>query len=183
MYFFCLSLLLSAQSFGQYGGYGGGMGGGYGGGGMGGRRMGGGMGQNMPSSPPRPSIPNIAGDMAQKETKWLKENLDLDKDQAKAVKQLNNEYASQQQDAVKDIIGTGGGRPSPATVQQVKDVMLMFNEEKEEKLHPILTPEQWTMYQSKKADMQKAIGGWRPPAPKGMEQAKPDSTAPSSVKQ
>ncbi|AUD00911.1 hypothetical protein [Spirosoma pollinicola] len=161
MWFCCLCLLISIHSFGQYGGMGGG---GYGG--MGGRRMGGGMGQNMPSTPTKASIPNIAGDMAQKETKWLKENLELTKEQAKAVKQLNNEYASQQQDAVKDIIGTGGGRPSPETIKQVKDVMLMFNEEKEEKLKPILTPEQWTLYQSKKGDMQKEIGGWRPLAPK-----------------
>ena len=161
MWLCSLCLLMSARSFGQYGG----MGGGYGGG-MGGRRMGGGMNQNMPSSPPRASVPNIAGDMAQKETKWLKENLDLSKEQAKAVKQLNNEYASQQQDAIKDIIGTGGGRPSPESVKQVKDVMLMFNEEKEEKLRPILTPEQWTLYQSKKPDMQKEIGGWRPAPPK-----------------
>ena len=122
--------------------------------------------KTCPAVLPRASVPNIAGDMAQKETKWLKENLDLTKEQAKAVKQLNNEYASQQQDAVKDIIGTGGGRPSPETIKQVKDVMLMFNEEKEEKLKPILTPEQWTLYQSKKGDMQKEIGGWRPPAPK-----------------
>ena len=131
---------------------------------MGGRM--GGMNQNMPSSPPRASVPNIAGDMAMKETKWLKENLSLTKDQLKEVKHLNNEYASQQQDAIKDIIGTGGGRPSPEAVKQVKDVMLMFNEEKEEKLKAILTPEQWELYQSKKADMQKEIGGWRPPAAK-----------------
>jgi hypothetical protein len=163
MWLCSLCLLFSIQSFGQYGG--GGMGGG-GYGGMGGRRMGGSMNQGMPSSPPRASIPNIAGDMAQKETKWLKENLNLDKDQAKAVKQLNNEYASQQQDAIKDIIGTGGGRPSPEAIKQVKDVMLMFNEEKEEKLKPILTPEQWTLYQSKKDAMTKEIGGWRPAGPK-----------------
>jgi len=157
----CLALFISLHSFGQYGGYGGG---GYGGG-MGGRG-GRGMGQSMPSSPPRASVPNIAGDMAQKETKWLKENLELTKEQAKSVKQLNNEYASQQQDAIKDIIGTGGGRPSPEVIKQVKDVMLMFNEEKEEKLKPILTPEQWTLYQSKKEAMQKDIGGWRPAPPK-----------------
>ncbi len=139
------------------------------------------MNQNIPSSPPRASVPNIAGDLAQKETKWLKENLSLTKDQLKSVKQLNNEYASQQQDAIKDIIGTGGGRPSPETINQVRDVMLMFNEEKEEKLHVIFTPEQWTTYQSKKEEMQKAVGGWRPPAPKGMQPAKPDSAA--AVKQ
>ncbi|MCX6216215.1 hypothetical protein [Spirosoma sp.] len=156
---FCsLFLLISLHAFSQYGGYGGGYGG-YGG------RMGG-MSQNMPSSPPRASVPNIAGDMAMKETKWLKENLDLSKDQAKAVKQLNNEYASQQQDAIKDIIGTGGGRPSPEAIKQVRDVMMMFNEEKEEKLKPILTPEQWSLYQSRKEAMQKEIGGWRPAAPK-----------------
>lgn len=157
VYFFCMGLLISAHSFGQYGGYGGGYGGG-----MGGR----GMGQSMPSSPPKASVPNIAGDMAQKETKWLKENLELTKEQAKSVRQLNNEYASQQQDAIKDILGTGGGRPSPEAIKQVKDVMLMFNEEKEEKLKPILTPEQWALYQSKKEAMQKDIGGWRPAAPK-----------------
>ncbi|WP_461132025.1 hypothetical protein [Spirosoma lituiforme] len=157
MWFWCLGMLISVYSFGQYGGYGGGYGGG-----MGGR----GMGQSMPSSPPKASVPNIAGDMAQKETKWLKENLELTKEQAKSVKQLNNEYASQQQDAIKDILGTGGGRPSPEAVKQVKDMMLMFNEEKEEKLKPILTPEQWTLYQSKKEAMQKDIGGWRPAAPK-----------------
>lgn len=150
-------LMISHQGFGQYGG------GGMGGYGMGRQRS---MSQNMPSSPPRASIPNIAGDMAQKETKWLKDNLALDKEQAKSVKQLNNEYASQQQDAIKDIIGTGGGRPSPETIKQIQDVMLMFNEEKEEKLRPIFTPEQWTLYQSKKEDMKKEIGGFRPPAPK-----------------
>lgn len=163
----CFFLLLYVHSFGQFGGMGG----------MGGRRMGGGMGQSMPSSPPRASVPNIAGDLAQKETKWLKENLALTKDQLKSVKQLNNEYASQQQDAIKDIVGTGGGRPSPETINQVRDVMLMFNEEKEEKLRVIFTPEQWTTYQLKKEDMQKAVGGWRPPAPKGMIPAKPDSAA------
>ncbi|MVM37107.1 hypothetical protein GO730_04585 [Spirosoma sp. HMF3257] len=163
--FVCLSISLSmnSKSFGQYGGgYGGG---GYGGG-MGGR-MGGMSGMNQMPSSPRSSVPNIAGDMAMKETKWLKENLSLTKEQLKDVKHLNNEYASQQQDAIKDIVGAnGGGRPSPETIKQIREVMLMFNEEKEEKLKPILTPEQWALYQSKKPDMQKEIGGFRPPAPK-----------------
>ena len=151
-----------------------------GGGGMG-RGMGGGMGGNQygQQGASRPSIPNIAGDMAQKETKWLKENLNLDKDQAKAVKKLNNEYASEQQDAIKDIIGTGGagGRPSPEAMKQVREMMLMLNEEKEDKLKPILTPEQWTTYQSKKEDMQKQIGGIRPPGPKTTP---PASSTPAS---
>ncbi len=158
---FCLmnGLLLSSLSFGQYGGYGGGYGG------MGGRRMGG-MSQMQNSSPTRASVPNIAGDMAQKETKWMKENLSLSKEQLKDLKHLNNEYASQQQDAIKDIIGKETGRPSPEVITQVREVMLMFNEEKEEKIKPILTPEQWDLYQSKKPDMQKEIGGFRPPGPK-----------------
>lgn len=148
------------------------------GGGMGGM---GGMGRRgqmapMPSSP-RASVPNIAGEMANKETNWLRDNLALTKDQGKAVKKLNNEYAEMQQDAIKDIVSanTGAdGRPSPETMQQIREVMLMFNEEKEEKLKPILTPDQWTLYQSKKEQMQKDIGGFRPPAPKSV-QARPDS--------
>ena len=162
MWLCCLCLLLSVQSFGQYGGYGGG---GYGGGAMGSRGMGGNLSQNMTSTP-RSNVPNIAGDMAMKETKWLKENLSLTREQAKEVKHLNNEYASQQQDAIKDIVGTGTGRPSPEAIKQIREVMMMFNEEKEEKLKPILTPEQWNLYQSKKEDMKKEIGGIRPPAPK-----------------
>ena len=158
--FLTAGLLINHQSFGQYGGYGGGYGGGMGG------RMGGRMGGGIPDTgTPRASIPNIAGDIAQKETKWLKENLDLSKDQQKAVKNLNNEYASQQQDAIKDIVGSSG-KPGPDTRKQIQDMMLMLNEEKEDKLKTILTPEQWTTYQSKKDDMQKAAGGFRPPAPK-----------------
>lgn len=153
-------LMISHSSAGQYGGYGGG---GYGGGRMGGM---GGMGQGIPSTPQKASIPNIAGDMANKETKWLKEKLSLTKEQAKSVKTLNNEYGSQQQDAIKDIVGSGGGRPSPETIKQIQDMMLMMNEEKEDKLRTILTAEQWTLYQSKKEDMKKEIGGYRPPAPK-----------------
>lgn len=152
---------MSYQSVGQYGGYGGGYGGG--GMGMGGRRMGG-MDPTMSSSP-RASIPNIAGEIAQKETKWLKENLSLTKDQQKSVKNLNNEYASQQQDAIKDIVGPSG-KPGPDTRKQIQDMMLMLNEEKEDRLKTLLTPEQWTQYQAKKEDMQKAVGGFRPPAPK-----------------
>jgi hypothetical protein len=43
-------------------------------------------------------------------------------------------------------------------------MMLMLNEEKEDQLKTLLTSEQWTLYQSKKEDMQKAVGGFRPPA-------------------
>jgi hypothetical protein len=155
---FTIALLTNIQSFGQYGYGGGGYGQGMYGGGMG-RRMGAGQTSGL-----TPAIPNIAGDLANKETKWLKENLNLTKEQHKDVKKLNNEYASQQQDALKDIVGKGGGRPSPEAVKQIQDMMLMLNEEKEDQLKTLLTSEQWTLYQSKKEDMQKAVGGFRPPA-------------------
>ena len=160
-----LSLFLTLSATAQYGGYGGGYGsGGYGRGGM---------GQGIPqASSSRPMIPNIAGDMANKETKWLKENLNLDKEQAKAVKKLNNEYADQQQDAIKDMVPKDG-KPGPEIRTQIQDMMIMLNEEKEDQLKTILTPEQWTLYQTKKPEMQKEIGGFRPPAPKGM--TPPDS--------
>lgn len=143
----------------------------------------GGMGMRRPgmgsmagqAGPSRPMIPNIAGDLANKETKWLKENLALSKDQAKEVKKLNNEYADQQQAAIRDIVGPSG-QPGPEAGKQIQDMMLMLNEEKEDKLKPILTPEQWRLYQSKKEDMQREIGGFRPPASKTM-QARPDSVS------
>lgn len=167
-YILCFGLLLTASARAQY------PGGAYGGGGYGnqGRTMGQQMGQQ--TGPQRPMIPNIAGDMANKETKWLKENLALDKEQAKAVKKLNNEYAGQQQDAIKDMVGKDG-KPGPEIRTQIQQMMVMLNEEKEDQLKTILTPEQWTTYQSKKEVMQKEIGGFRPPAPKEMRTT-PDST-------
>ena len=128
------------------------------------RGMGGAMSQ--PQANFKPSIPNIAGDMAAKETRWLKEHLALTKEQAKDVKILNNDYAKLQQEAIKEIIGTDGGKSNPQASQQMKDAMMMYNEEKEDKLKLLLTPEQWTMYQTKKPEMQLAIGGIRPPGPK-----------------
>lgn len=158
-----LSTLLTLSATAQYGGgYGQG---GYGQGGM--RQRGMGQGMNQQTGPQRPMIPNIAGDMANKETKWLKENLSLDKEQAKAVKKLNNEYAGQQQDAIKDMVPKDG-KPGPEIRTQIQEMMIMLNEEKEDQLKTLLTPEQWTTYQTKKPEMQKEIGGFRPPAPKGL---------------
>lgn len=163
LYTISLIALIASSACGQY--YpGAGMGG------MGGRQR----GIPQASGPSRPSIPNIAGDLANKETKWLKENLTLDKDQTKAVKKLNNEYADMQQDAIKDIVGPSG-KPGPDTRKQIQEMMLMLNEEKEDRLKELLTPEQWTTYQSKKDVMQREVGGFRPPAPKGM--ARPDSAS------
>ena len=151
---FCVSPLC----FGQYGNgqYGGGQ---YGGSGMG-RGMAGGGGNF------KPQMPNIAGEMAAKETKWMKENLEFTKEQAKSIKTLNNDYAKVQQEAIKEILGADGGRSNPQATQQVRDAMMMYNEEKEDKFKTVLTKEQWTLYQSKKPDMQRDIGGIRPPGPK-----------------
>ena len=151
------SLLLSYGSYGQYGGqYGGGMGG-----------MGGGMGRNrqfsqqMTSTPPS-AFSNMPGILAERETKWLKDSLALTKEQAKAVKRLNYDFAKQQQSAIKDIVGTGGGRPSKEAMEQIRETMLMINEEKEDSLRPLLTPEQWELYKAKRDIMRKNTGGFQP---------------------
>lgn len=157
-------LLITTSCFGQYGGgYGG-----YGGGGYGGGMGRGGMGNSMGGANFKPSIPNIAGEMAAREMKWLKENLNLEKDQAKSIKSLYNDYAKLQQEAIKEIVGSDGGKSNPDANKQMHDAMMMYNEEKEDKLKVILTPDQWVTYQTKKPDMQREIGGVRPPAPKGM---------------
>lgn len=161
-----LFVAATSTSYGQY--YGGGMGG------MG-RQMGGmGMGQSQANF--KPNVPNIAGELANRETKWLKEKLSLTKEQAKAVKDLNNEYGKQQQEAIKEIVAiNGSGKPSEAQNQQIRDAMMMYNEDKEVKLKPILTPEQWALYQTSKDEMQREVGGIRPPAPPEFR-AKKDST-------
>ena len=152
-----VSLLLSYVSYGQYGGqYGGGMGGRRGMGGMGGQ-----MSQQMPSTPPSAfsGMPNV---LAERETKWLRDSLSLTKEQTKAVKKVNYEFAKQQQSAIKDIVGTGGGRPSPEAMEQIRETMLMINEEKEDNIHPLLTPEQWELYRAKRDVMRKNTGGFQP---------------------
>ena len=160
-------LMTTSACFAQFGG------GGMGGGGMGRQQMGGGMGQQQQQADFKPSIPNIAGDLANRETKWLKEKLSLTKEQGKAVKDLNNTYGKQQQEAIKEIININGGagaRPteaqSKAQSEQMRDAMMMYNEQKEEELKKILTPAQWVTYQTGKEQMQREVGGIRPPAPK-----------------
>lgn len=153
----------NVPSFGQF----------YGNGGM--RRPGmGGMGTLSQQPDFKPTVPNIAGDLAARETKWLKENLNLTKEQGKAVKDLNADYGRQQQEAIKEILGKGGGRPTDEQTKQIRDAMMMYNEEKEDKLKQLLTPEQWVTYQTRKDDLQREIGGIRPPAPKEF-QVKRDS--------
>ncbi len=121
-------------------------------------------GQQMPSTPPS-AFSNMPGVLADRETKWLRDSLSLTKEQTKSVKKLNNEFAKQQQSAIKDIVGTGSGRPSPETMEQIRETMLMINEEKEDNLRPLLTPEQWTMYQGKRESMRKSTGGFQPKVP------------------
>lgn len=151
----CLILLLTLSlSHAGYGQYGGGMGRQ----GMGGSQYG---QQQMPSTPPS-AFSNMPSVLADRETKWLRDSLSLTKDQTKAVKKLNNEFAKQQQSAIKDIVGTGTGRPSPEAMEQVRETMLMINEEKEDNLRPILTPEQWTLYRAKRESMRKSTGGFQP---------------------
>ncbi|MBC3784722.1 hypothetical protein [Spirosoma utsteinense] len=152
---FVFSLLASVTSYGQYGGqYGGGMGG----------RQGMGGGQfSQPSGGSRSSaFSNMPGVLAERETKWLRDSLSLTKEQTKSVKKVNNEFAKQQQEAIKDIVGTSTERPSPQTMDQIRETMLMINEEKEDNLKPILTPEQWKLYKSKKESMRKSTGGFQP---------------------
>ena len=170
---FCLLGLLMAVAPLAHGQF---MGGGMGSRGIG-RPMSGGMANQQMSPQFKPQLPNIAGDMANRETKWLKENLALDKEQGKAVKSLNNEYGKQQQEAIREILGTGGGRPTETQTKQIRDAMMMYNEEKEDKLRQLITPDQWNTYQAKKDDMQREIGGIRPPAKRPPTPPPADTTA------
>ncbi len=151
-----VGLLWSLPGFGQSGGGMGGMGG------MGRGGMGRGGGQfQQPNSPPPSAFNGMPSVLADRETRWLKDSLNLTKDQTKAVRKLNNDFAKQQED-IKPTVGPGGTQPSPETIRQVQEIMLMTNEEKEEQLRPILTPEQWTKYKASKDLMIQQTGGFKP---------------------
>lgn len=150
-----VGLLCSLPGLGQYGG-------GYGGGGYGGGMGRGGSQFQQPNAPPPSVFNNMPGVLADRETRWLKDSLNLTKDQAKAVRKLNNDFAKQQQEDIKPIAGPGGTQPSPETIRQVQEIMLMTNEEKEEQLRPILTPEQWVKYKASKDLMIQQTGGFKP---------------------
>ena len=145
------ALLMSSQVWAQYGGMGGRMGG-MGGMGMGGQSMNNGGGQRY--------MGPTSGDIANRQTDWMKTNLSLTKEQVKEVRKLNNTYASKQQTEARALL-TGDGPPSEATKQQIREVTMMINEEKDEKLKPLLTPEQWTIYQTKRDSLSKVVGGGR----------------------
>ncbi len=149
-----VSLLTALSAQAQYGPQ-------YGGRGYGRQGMGGMGSMNQPMDTYRPSafnsIPTI---LAERETKWLRDSLSLSKEQTKSVKKLNFDYAKQQQEAVRDIVGTKGGQPSPEAIKQVREAMTMLNDEKQDVLRPLLTPEQWTAYQAKKLEMWKQTGGF-----------------------
>ena len=150
-----LGLLWSLPVLGQFGG------GGMGQPGMGGMGRGGSQFQ-QPNAPPPSVFNNMPGVLADRETRWLKDSLNLTKDQTKAVRKLNNDFAKQQQEDIKPIAGPGGTQPSPETIRQVQEIMLMTNEEKEEQLRPILTAEQWTKYKANKDRMIQQTGGFKP---------------------
>lgn len=120
----------------------------------------GGMGgmNGMGNSAPRRAYGPSAADIANRQTEWMKTNLSLTKEQLKQVKKLNNTYATKQQTETRTLL-TGDGPPSEATKQQIREVTMMINEEKEDQLKPILTPEQWTLYQTKRDSALKATGG------------------------
>lgn len=132
----------------------------YPGGGMyGNQRMGGAM--NQPMDTYRPSAFNSVPPMlAERETKWLRDSLALSKDQLKTVKKLNNDYAKQQQEVVRDILGTKGEQPTPEQIKQVREAMTMLNDEKQDGLKALLTPEQWKSYAAKRELMWQQTGNF-----------------------
>ncbi|TAE25999.1 MAG: hypothetical protein EAZ91_18295 [Cytophagales bacterium] len=131
------------------------------GGGMGRQGMGGMSSMNQPVDNYRPSaMAGVPGILAERETKWLRDSLSLSKEQTKAVKKLNGEYAKQQQEAVTDILGNKGAQPTPDQIKQVREAMTMLNDEKQDSLKALLTPEQWKTYADKRLKMWEQTGNF-----------------------
>lgn len=116
---------------------------------------------NQPMDTYRPSaMANVPNILAERETKWLRDSLSLSKEQAKSVKKLNFDYAKQQQEAINDIIGTKGAQPTPDQIKQVREAMAMLNDEKQDGLKALLTPEQWKAYTDKRLMMWEQTGNF-----------------------
>ena len=85
---------------------------------------------------------------AQKLTDWMKTNLKLTDDQVAKVQPNNLKYAQKMADT-----------KNSTQDQNAKMAAMKADEEaKDTELKAVLTPEQFTAWQSKKADMKKGIG-------------------------
>ena len=86
-------------------------------------------------------------DKATKTTEWMKTNLKLTDDQVSKVQPINLKYAQKWADM----------KNSTADQKAKMDAMKANDAAKDSELKAILTPEQFTAYQSKKDEMKKQM--------------------------
>lgn len=82
--------------------------------------------------------------MAQRQTEWMKTNLNLDAKQLARVDSLNQAYATQS----GELLASGFS-------DDTRNQLRTLNEEKEKHLKPMLSAEQWKTYKARKGEMRR----------------------------
>ena len=118
-------------------------------GGFGGPQSGGQMpsaGTIQRSSPPAPEK------VAEQETNWMKKKLKLRAHQIPDIEDLNFQYAVARTQLMQQLM-TSDQIPAQSDFEKMKTSMEVLQAEKEQKLQPMLTEEQWATYQKKKKNL------------------------------
>lgn len=83
-------------------------------------------------------------EMAQRQTDWMKTNLNLDARQLARVDSLNQVYATK----TSELVANG-------FTDETREKMRALTQEKETHLKPMLTADQWKIYDERKAEMRR----------------------------
>ena len=83
---------------------------------------------------------------AQKQTEWMKQNLELSDAQVTRVSAINLKYANQAEDIIQK---NGSGTDREAIHEQMKTLQAS----KDEELRTVLTPDQFKTYEIKRSEM------------------------------
>lgn len=105
-------------------------------------------------------------EMASRETKWMKKKLKLTDAQQPAVEALNIQFAARRSEVVQAVMKSGQ-MPTPTDLVRMQTAVEAIQAEKEQQLKPLLTDEQWTVYQKKKDGFSQDMGTGQPPMSRG----------------
>ncbi len=92
-----------------------------------------------------------AADLAEKQTKWMSDILDLSERQLQKVKEINMKYAEKMMNERQSAVGNR---------EAMRSLMMKLTKEKDEELKKVLTDDQLALLQKKRREaMQNRKGG------------------------
>ncbi len=126
------------------------------------------LGDPSPGGPGEPPVfQSISPDeIAEKESKWMKKKLKLNKEQLQKVKVINSVYAFKR----KDFISATDSRNRDNN-KKIMDKLAVLDKEKDDELRKVLSQKQYDTYLKKKDELNRQVrpaesqGGNLPPPP------------------